>query len=78
MFKKCLNEHFSNIDYWPTSLTHKIENKNENGMHNYNDSIIQIQLIWFYSFSTFGTFVWKSKPDKALQRAITRDRKLIF
>ena len=29
MFQICLkNEHFSNIDYRPTSLTHKIENKN--------------------------------------------------
>ena len=39
---------------------------------------IQIHLILFSSFSTFEAFVRKPKPEKNLQRAITRDQKLIL
>ena len=51
--------------------------KMKTNVHNYNASGIQIHLILFSSFSTFGAFVRKPKPEKNLQRAITRDKKLI-
>ena len=34
-------------------------------VHKNNDSSIQIHLIWFFNFSAFGAFVWKSNPKKA-------------
>ena len=73
------NEHFSNIDFWPLSSLVKSEKnkKTKTDLHNYNASGIQIHLIWFSSFSTFGAFVRKLKPEKNLQRAITRDQKLL-
>ena len=61
------------------TLTRKIQNnqKTKTNVHNYNASSIQIHLIWFSSFNTFRAFVRKPKPEKNLQRVITRDRKLI-
>ena len=50
---------------------------NSNYVHNWNVSSIQIDLIWFSSFSTFGAFVRKPKPEKTLQRAATRYQRLI-
>ena len=50
------------------TLTRKIKiiKKTKTDVHNYNVSSIQIHLIWFSSFSTFGDFVWKPKPEKNL------------
>ena len=61
------------------TLTRKIEynQKTKTNVHNYNASGIQIHLIWFSSFSPFGAFVRKPKPENILQRAINPDRKLI-
>ena len=58
------------------TLSRKIENnqKTKTDVHNFIASGIQIHLIWFSSFNTFGAVV--RKPPKNLQRAITRDWKL--
>ena len=73
------NEHFSNVNFrpLPSLVKSTIIKKTQTNVHNYDDSSILIHLIWFFSLSTFEVFAWKPKPEKALQRAITRDRKLI-
>ena len=71
------NEHFSNVDFRPLpSLVKSKINKNRKTMCTTTMPLV-FKFIWLSSFSTFGAFVRQPKSKKNLQRAITRDRKLI-